>query len=237
VGMLGGDRMDYTKGIRHRLKAFGELLAEGKLDVEDVVLIQIATPSRERLEQYKIIRHDVELAVGRINGEQAEVGSIAVHYLHHSYPRDEMTAFFLAADVMLVTALRDGMNLVAKEYVACRRRDDGALVLSEFTGAADQLKSAVMVNPHDIGDLKAGILDAVQMHEKTRSRRMRQMRKKIATDTVSIWSKKFLAELEAIHTNPEAIIPDRPAALPERSTTASDRVTSTVTHAPGEDRQ
>ncbi|MDN5594618.1 MAG: trehalose-6-phosphate synthase, partial [Brevibacterium sp.] len=83
----------------------------------------------------------------------------------------------------------------------------------------------------------AGILDAVQMDEKTRSRRMRQMRKKIATDTVSIWSKKFLAELEAIHTNPEAIIPDRPAALPERSTTASDRVTSTVTHAPGEDRQ
>ena len=244
VVMLGVDRMDYTKGIRHRLKAFGELLAEGKLDVEDVVLIQIATPSRERLEQYKIIRHDVELAVGRINGEQAEVGSIAVHYLHHSYPRDEMTAFFLAADVMLVTALRDGMNLVAKEYVACRRRDDGALVLSEFTGAADQLKGAVMVNPHDIGDLKAGILDAVQMDEKTRSRRMKQMRKKIATDTVSIWSKKFLAELEAIHTNPEAIIPDRPAALPERPTTASDRITSTVAaqdsspaSAPGEGRR
>lgn len=223
VVMLGVDRMDYTKGIRHRLKAFGELLAEGKLDVEDIVLIQIATPSRERLEQYKIIRHDVELAVGRINGEQAEVGSIAVHYLHHSYPRDEMTAFFLAADVMLVTALRDGMNLVAKEYVACRGRDDGALVLSEFTGAADQLKSAVMVNPHDVGNLKAGILEAVQMDEKSRARRMKQMRRKISTDTVSIWSKKFLAELDAIHTNPEAIIPDRPAALPERSATAPDR--------------
>ncbi|MBR7539148.1 trehalose-6-phosphate synthase, partial [Mycobacterium tuberculosis] len=83
VSMLGVDRMDCTKGIRHRLKAFGELLAEGRLDVEDIVLIQIATPSRERLEQYKLIRHDVELAVGRINGEQADIGSIAVHYLHH----------------------------------------------------------------------------------------------------------------------------------------------------------
>lgn len=143
--MLGVDRMDYTKGIRHRLKAFGELLAEGRLNVEDIVLIQIATPSRERLEQYKIIRHDVELAVGRINGEQADIGSIAVHYLHHSYPRDEMTAFFIAADVMLVTALRDGMNLVAKEYVACRLHDDGALVLSEFAGAAEQLAGAVLV--------------------------------------------------------------------------------------------
>ena len=223
VILLGVDRMDYTKGIRHRLKAFGELLAEGRLDVEDIVLIQIATPSRERLEQYKIIRHDVELAVGRINGEQADVGSIAVRYLHHSYPRDEMTAFFLAADVMLVTALRDGMNLVAKEYVACRRRDDGALVLSEFTGAAEQLKGAVMVNPHDIGNLKAGILEAVQMDEKTRSRRMKQMRKKIATDTVSLWSKTFLAELDAIRTNPGAVIPDRPTALPDRTTTAPDR--------------
>ncbi len=206
VVMLGVDRMDYTKGIRHRLKAFGELLAEHKLKVEDVVLIQIATPSRERLEQYRIIRHDVELAVGRINGEQEDVGDIAVYYLHHSYPRDEMTAFFLAADVMLVTALRDGMNLVAKEYVACRTDEDGALVLSEFTGAAEQLRGAVMVNPHDIADLKAGILDAVHMDSKTKRRRMRQMRKKVASDTVSVWSQNFLTELNAIRSNPQATL-------------------------------
>lgn len=211
VIMLGVDRMDYTKGIRHRLKAYGELLAEGRLNVEDVVLIQIATPSRERLEQYKLIRHDVELAVGRINGEQADIGTIAVHYLHHSYPRDEMTAFFIAADVMLVTALRDGMNLVAKEYVACRLDDDGALVLSEFAGAAEQLAGAVLVNPHDIGNLKAGIMEAVTMDPKARARRMRQMRKKVKTDTVTAWSKRFLGELEAIRANPEAVVPDRPA--------------------------
>ena len=222
VVMLGVDRMDYTKGIRHRLKAYGELIAEGRLNVEDVVLIQIATPSRERLEQYKIIRHDVELAVGRINGEQADVGSIPVRYLHHSYPRDEMTAFFLAADVMLVTALRDGMNLVAKEYVACRKNDDGALVLSEFTGAAEQLKGAVMVNPHDIGNLKAGILEAVEMDEKTRTRRMRQMRRKVDTDTVSLWSKNFLAELDHIKHNPEAIVPDRPVVQKSRTAPPPD---------------
>ena len=222
VVMLGVDRMDYTKGIRHRLKAFGELLAEGRLDVEDVVLIQIATPSRERLEQYKIIRHDVELAVGRINGEQVDVGSIPVRYLHHSYPRDEMTAFFLAADVMLVTALRDGMNLVAKEYVACRKRDDGALVLSEFTGAAEQLKGAVMVNPHDIADLKAGILEAVQMDERTRTRRMKQMRKRVATDTVSRWSKNFLAELEHLKHNPEVIVPEHPVVQKNRTAPPPD---------------
>ncbi|WP_209323877.1 alpha,alpha-trehalose-phosphate synthase (UDP-forming) [Brevibacterium renqingii] len=222
VVMLGVDRMDYTKGIRHRLKAYGELLAEGRLNVEDVVLIQIATPSRERLEQYKIIRHDVELAVGRINGEQVDVGSIPVRYLHHSYPRDEMTAFFLAADVMLVTALRDGMNLVAKEYVACRKNDDGALVLSEFTGAAEQLKGAVMINPHDIGNLKAGILEAVEMDERTRTRRMRQMRKKVTTDTVSQWSKNFLAELTHIKRNPEDIVPDRPVTQKSRTALAPD---------------
>src|SRR5699024_10554462 len=222
IVMLGVDRMDYTKGIRHRLKAYGELLAEGRLNVEDVVLIQIATPSRERLEQYKIIRHDVELAVGRINGEQVDVGSIPVRYLHHSYPRDEMTAFFLAADVMLVTALRDGMNLVAKEYVACRKNDDGALVLSEFTGAAEQLKGAVMINPHDIGNLKAGILEAVEMDERTRRRRMRQLRKKVTTDTVSLWSENFLAELPHLTRYPESIVPAGPVVPKRRTAAAAD---------------
>ncbi|RBP65549.1 trehalose 6-phosphate synthase [Brevibacterium sanguinis] len=228
VIMLGVDRMDYTKGIRHRLKAFGELLAEKKLKVEDVVLIQIATPSRERLEQYKIIRHDVELAVGRINGEQADVGDIAVYYLHHSYPRDEMTAFFLAADVMLVTALRDGMNLVAKEYVACRTDEDGVLVLSEFTGAAEQLRGAVLVNPHDIADLKAGIVDAVHMDAKTKRRRMRQMRKKVASDTVSVWSQRFLTELRAIRTHPDDVTRGEPVVADPIDEEASEIVPTSL---------
>ena len=132
--MLGVDRLDYTKGIGHRLKAFGELLAEGRLAVEDVTLVQVASPSRERVEAYQQLRDEIELTVGRINGDYGTISHQAISYLHHGFPREEMAALYLASDVMLVTALRDGMNLVAKEYVAARFDDDGVLVLSEFTG-------------------------------------------------------------------------------------------------------
>lgn len=195
VLMLGVDRMDYTKGIRHRIKAFGELLDDGVLKVPDVTLVQIATPSRERLEYYKQIRTDVELAVGRINGEHGELGAAAVHYMHHSYPRREMVAFYLAADVMLVTALRDGMNLVAKEYVATRLDNTGALVLSEFTGAADELRQAILVNPHDITDLKDSIMRAVNIEPKEAARRMRSLRRRVSEDDVKHWSHRFLTTL------------------------------------------
>src|SRR5699024_334534 len=154
IVMLGVDRMDYTKGIRHRLKAYGELLAEGRLNVEDVVLIQIATPSRERLEQYKIIRHDVELAVGRSNGEQVAVGSIAVRYVYDFFARDESTSLSIAASSRLVTALLDGVMLMAKVYVACGKCHDGARALSELTGVTEELVGAVMINANDIVNLK-----------------------------------------------------------------------------------
>ncbi|GAA4283123.1 bifunctional alpha,alpha-trehalose-phosphate synthase (UDP-forming)/trehalose-phosphatase [Brevibacterium daeguense] len=196
--LLGVDRMDYTKGIRHRLKAFGELLADGLLDPEKVTLVQIATPSRERIDQYQQIRSDVELSVGRINGEFSEVGIQPIHYFHHSYPREEMTALYRAADVLLVTALRDGMNLVAKEYVACRPQEDGALVLSEFAGAADQLTQAVLVNPHNIDGLKAEIVRAVAMDPREQRRRMRSMRRRLFREDVQAWSQSFLSELEAL---------------------------------------
>lgn len=198
VMLLGVDRMDYTKGIRHRLKAFGELLNDGSITADDVTLVQIATPSRERIEHYKRIRTDVEIMVGHINGEFSGLGNQAVHYLHHSYPRDEMAAFYLAADVMLVTALRDGMNLVAKEYIACRTDDDGVLVLSEFTGAAEQLAQAIMVNPYDIDQLKERILRAVQMPEAEQRKRMRALRKKLKNDDVHRWAGGFLEALAAV---------------------------------------
>ena len=156
--MLGVDRLDYTKGIGHRLKAFGELLEEGRISVEDVTLVQVANPSRERVEAYQQLRDEIELTVGRINGEFGTISHQAVSYLHHGFPREEMAALYLAADVMLVTALRDGMNLVAKEYVAARSDEDGVLVLSEFTGASDELKAALLINPHDIDGVKDALL-------------------------------------------------------------------------------
>ncbi|MGO4188625.1 alpha,alpha-trehalose-phosphate synthase (UDP-forming) [Pseudarthrobacter sp. TAF60_1] len=193
--LLGVDRLDYTKGIRHRLKAFEELLNEGKLAVTDATLIQVASPSRERVEQYRLLREEIEGTVGHINGTYDTIQNTAVRYLHHSYPVEEMVALYLAADVMLVTALRDGMNLVAKEYVTARKDNDGALVLSEFAGAADQLKQALLMNPHDIDGLKDTIMHAVNMSPRDAARRMRAMRKQILEHDVDHWSADFLAAL------------------------------------------
>jgi len=193
--LLGVDRLDYTKGIRHRLKAYEELLQEGRLAVQDATLIQVASPSRERVEQYRILREEIEGTVGHINGSYDTMQNTAVRYLHHSYPVEEMVALYLAADVMLVTALRDGMNLVAKEYVAARTKHTGALVLSEFTGAADQLKQALLVNPHDIDGLKNTIMRAVELPANESRRRMRAMRKQILDHDVDHWSSEFLAAL------------------------------------------
>jgi trehalose 6-phosphate synthase len=134
--------------------------------------------------------------VGRLNGQFDSIQNTAVRYLHHSYPVEEMVALYLASDVMLVTSLRDGMNLVAKEYVAARSDNTGALVLSEFTGAADQLKQALLVNPHDIDGLKATIVRAINLPRTEASRRMRAMRKQILSHDVQRWSEDFLTTLQ-----------------------------------------
>jgi alpha,alpha-trehalose-phosphate synthase [UDP-forming] len=201
VLMLGVDRLDYTKGILHRLKAYGELLNEGRLGPR-VVLVQVASPSRERVEAYRELRDEVELMVSRINGDHAEVGSPPVHYLHQSFPKEELVAFYLAADVMLVTPLRDGMNLVAKEYVACRYDESGALVLSEFTGAADELRSAFLVNPHDIEGLKDAIVRAATVSPAEARRRMRSMRRRVGEHDVARWAADFLGALGCVPEPP-----------------------------------
>ncbi|MDX2026092.1 alpha,alpha-trehalose-phosphate synthase (UDP-forming) [Microcella sp.] len=197
--MLGVDRLDYTKGIRHRLKAFGELLDEGALSVGDAVLVQVASPSRERVAAYMQLRDEIELTVGRLNGTHASISHSAVAYLHHGYPREEMVALYLAADVMLVTALRDGMNLVAKEFVACQLDEGGVLILSEFAGAADELKNALLVNPHDIDGLKEAMVAAVRMPQRERTTRMRALRRRVRENDVSRWSNTFLDTLR--HAN------------------------------------
>jgi trehalose 6-phosphate synthase len=194
--LLGVDRLDYTKGIRHRIKAFGELVEDGRVAVEDATLVQVASPSRERVDTYAALRDEIELTVGRINGDLGVIGHQPIAYLHHGYPREEMVALYLAADIMLVTALRDGMNLVAKEYVAARFDNDGVLILSEFAGAADELKQAVIVNPHDIGALKDSIQRAIEMPRRERSTRMRALRKRVRDNDVARWSRSFLEALD-----------------------------------------
>lgn len=195
VVLLGVDRLDYTKGIAHRLKAFGELLRDGSLTVEQCTLVQVASPSRGRVEQYKVLRDDIEQTVGRINGDYATIGHPAVHYLHQSFPMEEMAALYRAADVLLVTALRDGMNLVAKEYVAAQYDGRGVLVLSEFTGAADELTQALRVNPHDIDSLKATITQAMSMDRRSARRRMTALRRRVLEHDVARWATDFLTTL------------------------------------------
>ncbi|HEY9302952.1 MAG TPA: trehalose-6-phosphate synthase [Mycobacterium sp.] len=197
--LLGVDRLDYTKGIDVRLKAFAELLAEGRVKGDDTVLVQLATPSRERVESYQVLRSDIERQVGHINGEYGEVGHPVVHYLHRPVPRDELVAFFVASDVMLVTPLRDGMNLVAKEYVACRSDLGGALVLSEFTGAASELKQAYQVNPHDTEGVKDAIEAALNQPVEEGRRRMRALRRQVLAHDVDRWARSFLDALAEAH--------------------------------------
>jgi len=198
VLLLGVDRLDYTKGIRHRLAAYGELLDEGRLRAADAVLVQVASPSRERVEEYQRLRDEVEVAVGRINGDHGALGRPAVHYLHQSFPREEMAALYLAADVMLVTPLRDGMNLVAKEYVSCRHDERGALVLSEFAGAADELRQAFLLNPWDIDGTKETIMRAATVSPAEAARRMRAMRRRVAEFDVHHWANAFLGALAMV---------------------------------------
>ena len=192
---LGIDRLDYTKGIYARLRAFSELIADGELDLEDAVFVQVATPSRERVDQYRRLRDDIDRLVGRINGDLGRIGRPVISYLHSSFPREEMAALYRAADVMVVTPFRDGMNLVAKEYVACRFEDDGALVLSEFAGAADELRQAYLVNPYDINGMKATMMEAHRAQPKERARRMRAMRKTVSENDVAHWASAFLDSL------------------------------------------
>lgn len=203
VVLLGVDRLDYTKGIRHRLKAYGELLAEGRLTVPECTLVQVASPSRQNVGAYQSLREDVETTVGRINGQFGKLGQTAIHYLYHNYPQDEMAALYLAADVMLVTALRDGMNLVAKEYVAARFDERGALVLSEFTGAADELAGAFLINPHDIDGMKDALMQAATLDRREARRRMKKLRRRVLDNDVAKWAKTFLAVLSASPTRTE----------------------------------
>jgi trehalose 6-phosphate synthase len=192
---LGVDRLDYTKGIEPRIRAFEELLDDGSLDVEDAVFIQVATPSRERVQEYQRVRDELDQLVGRVNSRHGRIERTPILYMHHSYPRDEMAALFLAADVMVITPYADGMNLVAKEYVTCRTHDTGALVLSEFAGAAAELRQAYLVNPHDIDGLKEAMLAASQASPSEQRKRMRAMRRQVREHDINHWARMFLDAL------------------------------------------
>jgi trehalose 6-phosphate synthase len=193
--ILGVDRLDYTKGIDLRLRAFHELLLRRPEAVRECVLVQLAVPSRGRVSEYRELRSQVEELVGQINGEFGEVGLTPVQYMHRELPFDELIALYRAAEVMMVTPLADGMNLVAKEYVATRFDNSGVLILSEFAGAAEELKSALQVNPHDVDGLAETIDMSLSLPEKEATRRMSRMRDVLSDHTVYDWADSFIAAL------------------------------------------
>jgi len=196
--VLGIDRLDYTKGIPRRLEAVESLIERNPALRDEMRYIQVAVPSRGDVDEYRQFRKHVEQRVGRINGTHGTVSSLPVHYIHRSVSVPDLAALYAAADVMLVTPLRDGMNLVAKEFVATRVDENGVLVLSEFAGAAAELNGAITVNPYDIVGVAEGIHRALSMPVEERRVRMRNLRRGVMVNDVHAWAAGFLKQLEEI---------------------------------------
>ena len=198
---LGIDRLDYTKGISQRLKAFGELLDDGSLDTERCVFAQVAVPSRSDVAAYEDERDEVEALIDGINAKhQRADGTLPVVYMDSSLDEVGMAAWFRAADALVVTSLADGMNLVAKEFVAVRGDLGGALILSEFAGAAQDLDGALIVNPYDIEAIKRALVTAVNMPPVESAARMKTMRAAVKYNDVHRWARNFLHRLVSATT-------------------------------------
>ncbi|MBT8225013.1 MAG: trehalose-6-phosphate synthase [Dactylosporangium sp.] len=221
--LLAVDRLDHAKGIEQRLAAYGRLLDDGDLDPARTVLIQIAAPSRHSSARSRQLRKQVERQIAELNGRYGGVGRPVVHYLHGTLSRAELVAYYLAADVMLATPLRDGMSLTAKEYVAARGDDSGALVLSEFTGAAADLPHAFVVNPHDTNATMQAMLGALNTEPAMLRHRMRQMREDVRAYTVHHWAGRFLAAIGECAAAPGRQRVPRPAGQQSRSPVVGNR--------------
>ena len=192
--ILGVDRLDYTKGIPDRLLAFANALTRYPDLCRKVTLVQVVVPSRRQVQEYETLKDEVERMVGEINGRFTEVGWTPIEYIFRSLTQEELTAYYRACEVALITPLKDGMNLVAKEYCASSVEQDSVLILSEFAGAADQLAhGALLVNPHDIDGVSEAIYQALTMDSAERIARMKRLRASIRKQDVFQWVGTFLA--------------------------------------------
>ena len=195
--IVGVDRLDYSKGLPERFGSYERFLTQHP-DLQGLVyMLQIAPPSREKVDTYQAIRAELDAVSGRINGEFADIDWVPIRYVNKGYPRDELAGIYRAARVALVTPLRDGMNLVAKEYVAAQDPDDpGVLVLSIFAGAAAQLTAALLVNPYSADEVADAIALALRMPREERVRRWRALLDNIRREDVFWWRDRFLGALE-----------------------------------------
>ena len=197
VTVLGIDRLDYTKGIPERLKAFGLFLRQHPELHRKTSLIQIVVPSRETIPGYQILKAEIERLVTQVNGEFAEPGWVPINYIHRALSRTELLALYRTAQVAFITPLKDGMNLVAKEYCACRHENDGVLILSEFAGAATELKvGSLLVNPYDQSAVSAALAAAVTMDLAEQRRRITKLRNQIRKSNLAAWLGCFFAQVD-----------------------------------------
>ena len=193
---LGVDRLDYTKGIIQRLLAFEELLASGAVSADTAVFVQAGSPSRENVASYQELSAEIDAIIQRVNTTFPSVtGRLAIVYLRENLPRTDMLALFVVADVMVVSSLADGMNLVAKEFVAARHDDTGVLILSTHAGAAEQMPEALLVDPFVVRDITTAMEKALVMDNEERARRMKQLRADVAIHDVAEWATTILGDL------------------------------------------
>ncbi len=191
--VLGVDRLDYTKGIPWRLQAFKNALLKYPELQNKITLVQIVVPSREDIPEYHNLKNEIDSLVGEINGQLTQSGWVPIHYIFRSLQKSELFAYYRTAEIALITPLKDGMNLVAKEYCASKLENDGVLILSEFAGAAPQLqKDALLVNPYDIEMVAEAIYQAFTMDEEERQFRMFRIRRSIGKYNIFWWVNSFL---------------------------------------------
>jgi trehalose 6-phosphate synthase len=203
--VIGVDRMDYSKGLPQRMEAFGRMLDANPDLHGKVSFLQIAPPSREAVDAYQALREELDRLAGRINAEIADLDWQPIRYLARGYGREALAGLFRLSRVGLVTPLHDGMNLVAKEYVAAQEPDDpGVLVLSEFAGAAEQLGAALLVNPHDIAGMADAILLALRMPLEERRERWRELDAAVRLHDIAWWRRSFVEALERSRSGAEA---------------------------------
>ena len=207
--ILSVDRLDYSKGILHRLKGFALFLEKHPEYKEKVSMAMIIVPSRDSVDRYADLKTKIDETIGSINGIYSTVNWTPVYYFYHSFDFNELVAMYHIADIALVTPLRDGMNLVAKEYLAAKRDKPGVLILSEMAGAAIELTEAIIVNPNDVEEIERAIMEAIIMPEEEQIRKLRIMQKHIEKHTVDKWAADFVNELEIIIKKNEEVSSER----------------------------
>lgn len=221
--IVGVDRLDYIKGVPQKLHALEVFLTEHPEWIGKVVLVQVAVPSRQDVEEYQNLRAVVNELVGRINGKFGTIEFMPIHFMHKSVSFDELTALYSISDVCLVSSTRDGMNLVSYEYIACQEQRHGSLILSEFTGAAQSLNGALVVNPWNTEELADAIHDSVTMGEEQRALNYQKLAKYVNKYTSAWWGECFVSELTRISEQAEKKLRVRRESMMDPASTASGK--------------